>query len=88
MLRDAKITRSVPLLIDRSALQPADGASLALRVYQLVAIEGLMPGGERNRVVIAEVSTPPVEATQPLCEVDATLQGYRLISGTFRIVED
>ena len=50
MPRDAEITRNTPPLISQFAVQRADGAELALRFYQLVAIEGDMPDGGRNLV--------------------------------------
>ncbi len=62
MPRDAKITRNVPPLIDEFAVQRASGADLALRFYQLVAVEGSMPGGGRNRIEIAVASIPALLA--------------------------
>nr|WP_294521407.1 nucleotidyl transferase AbiEii/AbiGii toxin family protein [uncultured Rhodopila sp.] len=62
MPRDAKITRNVPPLIDEFAVQRASGADLALRFYQLVAVEGSMPGGGKNRVEIAVASIPALLA--------------------------
>ncbi|MXW84490.1 MAG: hypothetical protein F4Z55_00695, partial [Boseongicola sp. SB0667_bin_21] len=43
MPRDAEITKSAPPLVSQFAVQRADGADLALRFYQMVAIEGHMP---------------------------------------------
>jgi hypothetical protein len=44
------------------AVQRADGADLAMRFYQLVAIEGPMPGGGTNCVEIAICSIPALLA--------------------------
>ena len=62
MPRDAKITGNMPPLISQFAVQRADGADLALRFYQMVAIEGHMPEGDRNRVNIAVASIPALLA--------------------------
>ena len=62
MPRDAEITRNTPPLISQFAVQRADGADLALRFYQMVAIEGHMPDGDRNRVSIAVASIPALLA--------------------------
>ena len=62
MPRDAEITRNTPPLISQFAVQRADGADLALRFYQLVAIDGHMPDGDRNRVSIAVASIPALLA--------------------------
>ncbi len=62
MPRDAEITRNIPPLISHFAVQRADGADLALRFYQLVAIDGHMPDGNRNRVSIAVASIPALLA--------------------------
>ena len=62
MPRDAQITRNTPPLISQFAVQRADGADLALRFYQMVAIEGHMPHGDRNRVSIAVASIPALLA--------------------------
>ena len=58
MSRDAEITKNTPPLISQFAVQRADGADLALRFYQMVAIEGDMPDGGRNLVRIAVASIP------------------------------
>ena len=50
MPRDATIARNAPPLVANFAVQRADGADLALRFYQLVAIDGDMPDGRGNRV--------------------------------------
>lgn len=62
MPRDAKIVKNVPPLISDFAVQKADGADLALRFYQMVAIAGSMPGGGTNRVEIAVCSIPALLA--------------------------
>ena len=62
MPRDAEITRNTPPLVSQFAVQRADGADLALRFYQMVAIEGHMPDGDRNRVNIAVASIPALLA--------------------------
>ncbi len=56
--RDAEITRNTRQLISQFAVQRGDGADLALRFHQLVAIEGHMPDGDRNRFSIAVASIP------------------------------
>ena len=68
MPRDAEITRNTPPLISQFAVQRADGADLALRFYQMVAIEGHMPDGDRNRVSIAVASIPAL----------LTMKGYAI----------
>ncbi len=62
MPRDAKIVKNVPPLISEFAVQRAFGAELALRFYQMVAVEGPMPGGGKNRVEIAVASIPALLA--------------------------
>ncbi|WP_246672764.1 hypothetical protein [Mesorhizobium sp. B2-3-11] len=62
MPRDAAIVKNVPPLISEFAVQCADGADLALRFYQMVAITGPMPGGGTNRVEIAVCSIPALLA--------------------------
>ena len=62
MPRDAEITKNTPPLISQFAVQRADGAGLALRFYQMVAIEGHMPNSDRNRVRIAVASIPALLA--------------------------
>ncbi len=62
MPRDAKIVKNVPPLISEFAVQRAFGADLALRFYQMVAVEGPMPDGGRNRVEIAVASIPALLA--------------------------
>ena len=62
MPRDVKLTKNKPALIDNFAVQRADGAELALRFYQMVAIDGSMPAGGKNRVEIAIASIPALLA--------------------------
>lgn len=62
MPRDAEIVKNIPPLITEFAVQRADGADLAMRFYQLVAIEGPMPAGGTNRVEIAVCSIPALLA--------------------------
>ena len=56
------LEKNEPPLISEFAVQRADGAELALKFYKLVAIEGEMPGGGRNRVEIAVASIPALLA--------------------------
>lgn len=62
MPRDAEIVKNVPPLISDFAVQRADGADLAVRFYQMVAISGAMPSGGTNRVEIAVCSIPALLA--------------------------
>ncbi|MGD0134022.1 MAG: nucleotidyl transferase AbiEii/AbiGii toxin family protein [Bryobacteraceae bacterium] len=62
MPRDVEIVKNSPPIIRDFAVQRADGADLALRFYQLVAIEGPMPDGGANRVEIAVCSIPALLA--------------------------
>lgn len=62
MPRDAEVVRHVPPLISDFAVQRADGADLALRFYQMVAIAGPMPAGGTNRVEVAVCSIPALLA--------------------------
>lgn len=62
MPRDAEIVKNSPPLISDFAVQRADGADLAVRFYQMVAIEGPMPAGGTNRVEIAVCSIPALLA--------------------------
>ena len=62
MPRDANIVKNQPPLVDHFAVQRADGTDLALRFYQLVAIEGQMPDGGKNTVKIAVASIPALLA--------------------------
>jgi hypothetical protein len=62
MPRDAEIVKNNPPLISDFAVQRADGADLAMRFYQLVAVAGPMPNGGTNRVEIAVCSIPALLA--------------------------
>jgi len=62
MPRDAEIIKNTPPLVADFAVQRADGADLALRFYQLVAVDGPMPHGGTNRVEIAVSSIPALLA--------------------------
>ena len=62
MPRDAVFVKNTPPLVADFAVQKADGAELALRFYQLVAIDGPMPDGGTNRVEIAVASIPALLA--------------------------
>ena len=62
MPRDAEIVKNDPPLISDFAVQRADGADLAMRFYQLVAVAGPMPDGGTNRVEIAVCSIPALLA--------------------------
>ena len=62
MPRDTELVANTVPLISNFAVQRADGADLALRFYQMVAIDGDMPDGGRNRVRIAVASIPALLA--------------------------
>lgn len=62
MPREAGIVKNVPALISDFAVQRADGADLALRFFQMVAIAGSMPNGGTNHVEIAVCSIPALLA--------------------------
>ncbi|WP_028216484.1 nucleotidyl transferase AbiEii/AbiGii toxin family protein [Paraburkholderia oxyphila] len=62
MPRDAEIVRNMPPLVSEFAVQRADGADLAVRFYQMVAISGPMPNGGTNRVEVAVCSIPALLA--------------------------
>lgn len=62
MPRDTKVVKNLPPLISDFAVQHADGADLAIRFYQLVAVAGQMPEGGTNRVEIAVCSIPALLA--------------------------
>jgi hypothetical protein len=62
MPRDAEITKNMPPLLDNFAVQRADGADLATRFYEMVAVRGAMPGGGTNNVEIAVCSIPALLA--------------------------
>jgi len=62
MPRNVSVVKNIPPLITDFAVQRADGAELALRFYQMVAIAGGMPDGGRNCVEIAVCSIPALLA--------------------------
>lgn len=62
MPRRADIEKNGPPLVDNFAVQRADGADLATRFYQMVAISGAMPNGGTNKVEIAVCSIPALLA--------------------------
>jgi len=62
MPRDADVVKNLPPLVADFAVQKADGADLALKFYQLVAIDGPMPDGGTNRVEVAVASIPALLA--------------------------
>lgn len=62
MPRDAEIVKNNPPLVNNFAVQKADGADLAMRFYQMVAIDGPMPAGGPNRVEVAVCSIPALLA--------------------------
>jgi hypothetical protein len=62
MPRDVKLEKNKPVLIDNFAVQRADGADLALRFYEMVALDGSMPAGGKNRVEVAIASIPALLA--------------------------
>mgnify|MGYP000876411488 FL=1 len=68
MPRTAQIVKNQPALIDKFAVQRADGAELALQFSQRIYREAWMPAGGRNRVEIAVCSIPALLA----------LKGYAL----------
>ena len=62
MPRDAEVVKNDPPLIDDFAVQRADGADLAMRFNELVAVTGAMPNGGTNRVEITVCSIPALLA--------------------------
>ncbi|MFZ5739881.1 MAG: hypothetical protein ACOY6K_23680 [Pseudomonadota bacterium] len=62
MPRHVELTKNKPALIENFAVQRADGADLALQFYQMVAIDGSMPAGGKNRIEIAIASIPALLA--------------------------
>ncbi|MHA7685937.1 nucleotidyl transferase AbiEii/AbiGii toxin family protein [Cupriavidus sp. PET2-C1] len=62
MPRHAEIEKNIPPLIDNFAVQRADGADLATRFYQMVAVSGPMPNGGTNKVEVAVCSIPALLA--------------------------
>jgi hypothetical protein len=73
MPREVTLVKNSPPLLSDFAVQKADGAELAVRFYQLVAIAGFMPDGVHNRVEIAVCSIPALLA----------MKGYA-ISGRYK----
>lgn len=59
---DAVIEKNRPALTADFATQRAFGADLATRFYEMVAIEGRMPNGGTNKVMIAVASIPALLA--------------------------
>ena len=74
MPRDATIAKNVPPLVADFAVQPADGAGLALISHKSVEIDGDMPGGGRNRVRIAVASIPALLAMKGYAIADRLKQ--------------
>jgi Nucleotidyl transferase AbiEii toxin, Type IV TA system len=62
MPRDADIVKNSPPLVADFAVQKADGADLALRFHQFVAVDAMMPNGGHNRVELAVCSIPALLA--------------------------
>ena len=62
MPRDANIAKNWPPLVDKFAVQRADGVGLALRLSRTVEIKGQMPDGGTNRVTVAVASIPALLA--------------------------
>jgi hypothetical protein len=62
MPRQVKLKKNKPVLIDNFAVQRADGVDLALRFYEMVALDGSMPAGGKNRVEVAIASIPALLA--------------------------
>ena len=62
MPRYAEIVKNTPPLIEKFAVQRADGGDLALEFYEMVPIEGEMPDGGNNRVRIPVASIPALLA--------------------------
>ena len=59
---DVVLKRNRPALTTGFATQRAFGADLATRFYEMVAVEGTMPGGGTNKVMIAVASIPALLA--------------------------
>ncbi|MET3900284.1 hypothetical protein ABIB57_004250 [Devosia sp. UYZn731] len=62
MPRNAVNAKNPTPILDNFAVMRANGAELASRFYELVAIEGAMPNGGNNRVEIAVASIPALLA--------------------------
>ena len=58
MPRDVDITKNTPPITSNFAVQRAHGVELALEFYEMIAIEGDMPDGGKNRMHIAVASVP------------------------------
>jgi hypothetical protein len=58
MPRDAKYKKNVPPLTQNFAVQRADGADLALCYFKMITINGLMPSGGTNCVLVPVSSIP------------------------------
>lgn len=62
MPRDARTVRNRPPLVERFAIQKADGVDLALRFPERVEIQGRMPTGGMNRTTLNVASIPALLA--------------------------
>jgi hypothetical protein len=62
MPRNVKLERHDPPFVSDFAVQKADGADLALKFFEMVAVEAKMPRGGINRVEIAVASIPALLA--------------------------
>lgn len=62
MPRNARLEAHDPPFITDFAVQKADGVDLALKFFNMIAIEGKMPRGGINRVEIAVASIPALLA--------------------------
>jgi hypothetical protein len=62
MPRQVKLKKNKPVLIDNFAVQRADGVELALRFFEMVALDGSTPAGGKNRVEVAIASIPALLA--------------------------
>lgn len=62
MPRDAEIAKNTPPLIDKFAVQRADGADLAFKSREMISFENEMPDGGRNLVRIPVASIPALLA--------------------------
>jgi hypothetical protein len=62
MPKEAKIEKNKPKLIENFRVQRADGADLAVRFHEVVAVSAEMPDGGHNKVEIAVCSIPALLA--------------------------
>lgn len=62
MPRDAVIEKNVPPLVENFAVQKADGAALALKFSQELVLEGVMPKGGKNVLILKIASIPALLA--------------------------